>query len=112
MRLVLLALCLTLVACGAPQITIPAGQASVMYANARADYATAKIIATQACVGGKLDKQACDALGVIDLRAQTLRQSVEAALMNPTQPIDWAQVMSYTASVSEMLIKLGLLAVK
>lgn len=111
------------VGCGAPQITIPSGQASVFYAQARADYATAKLIATRACSGPViapqgpaqgpyLDKASCDSLAAIDIQAQTLRKAVEAALMNPSQPIDWAQVMSYAASVSEMLVRLGLLAAK
>jgi hypothetical protein len=101
-----------LVGCGAPQITLPMGQAAIFYAQARADYATARVIITQGCSGGRIDKAACDALTVIDTRAQTLRQSVESSLANPSQPVDWAQVMSYAASVSEMLIKLGVLSIK
>jgi hypothetical protein len=124
MKLVgLLALVFSLVGCATPQITIPVGQAAVFYAQARADYATAKIIVLKACGGPVLtpqgqvvttylDKESCAALQVIDLQAQTIRKAVEQSLMNASSPIDWAQVMSYAASVSEMLIRLGLLAVK
>lgn len=110
--LVAVLLAVVLVGCGTPQISIPMGQASIMWAQARSDYAIAKTIVAQGCTGGKIDKASCDALTAIDLRAQTVRQSVEASLANPTQPVDWGQVMSYTASVSEMLIRLGVLAVK
>lgn len=112
-----------LVGCGAPQIVIPAGQAAVFYAQARADYATAKILIVQACSGPAiapqgpvttkyLDKDSCNALAAIDLQAQTLRKTVEQALLNTAAPVDWGQVMSYTASVTEMLIKLGVFAIK
>jgi uncharacterized lipoprotein YajG len=98
-----------LVGCATPQVTMPVGVASVAYAQARADYATAAILVTQACVAGKLDKQACDAAAAIDVRAKVLKQSIESALMNPSQPIDWGQVLQYTASVAELLIKVGVL---
>jgi hypothetical protein len=91
------------------QVTLPVGVASVAYAQARADYATATVIVTQACTAGKLSKEACASAKVIDARAQILRQSIEAALMNPSQPVDWAQVLAYTASVAELLLKLGVL---
>jgi hypothetical protein len=96
-----------LVGCAPIQVSIPAGVASVAYAQARSDYATATVIITQACKAGKLSPEACASAKQIDARAQILRASIEGALMNPTQPIDWAQVLAYTASVSELLLKLG-----
>jgi hypothetical protein len=102
-------LLLGLVACATPQVTMPAGVASVMYAQGRADYAVAKVLVTQACKAGKWDKAACEAAKEIDLRAQTYRSAIEGALINPTQPVDWAQVLAYTQSVSELLLKLGVL---
>ena len=95
--------------CATPQVTLPAGVASIMYAGARADYATAKVLVIQACKSGKMDKDACDAAKAIDLRAQIYRQSIEGALMNPQAPIDWAQVMAYTAGVAEILLRVGLI---
>lgn len=101
-----------LVACGTPQISLPMGQAAIMWGQARADCGAAKMIIAQGCAGGKIDKASCDALAAIDLRAQTVRQSVEQSLANPSQPVDWQQVMTYSASISEMLIRLGVLAAK
>jgi len=110
MRHVILIVLGTLLAgCAPMQVTLPVGVASVAYAQARADYATATVIVTQACTAGKLSKEACASAKVIDARAQILRQSIEAALMNPSQPVDWAQVLAYTASVAELLLKLGVL---
>jgi hypothetical protein len=123
-KLVLILGCVLLLgACATPQITIPAGQAAIFYAQARSDYATAKIIVLKACGGPVLtpqgqvmttylDKESCEALRVIDIQAQTLRTAVEKALLDARAPIDWGQVMAYAATVSEMLIKLGVLAVK
>jgi hypothetical protein len=84
----------------------------VAFGQVRADYAVAKVIITQGCMGGKIDKDSCDALTAIDTRATIIRTQVEKALMDARSPVDWAQVMSYAATVSEMLIKLGVLAVK
>ncbi len=75
-------------------------------------FSPAKVIIVQGCTGGKIDKESCDALAAIDMRAQTLRTTIERALLDTKAPVDWGQVMSYAASVSEMLIKLGVLAVK
>lgn len=113
MKLVgLLILSMVLIGCATPQVTMPVGVASVAYAQARADYAIASVIVSRACTSGQLDAAACTSAAAIDTRAKILRQSIEAALMNPSQPIDWAQVMSYSASVAEMLIKLGVLVAK
>jgi len=94
--------------CATPQVSLPAGVAAVMYANARADYATAKVLITQACKAGRIDAEACEAAAQIDLRAKIYKESIEAALMNPAQPIDWAQVMKYSEEVAGLIIKLGL----
>jgi hypothetical protein len=80
-----------------------------MYAQARSDYAVAKVVATQACAKGKLDKPTCEALTLVDARTQVLRGNIEQALMNPTIPIDWAQVLQYTEAVMGMVLKLGLI---
>ena len=107
--LCLLSLTLLLSSCATPQVVLPAGVASLMYANARADYATAKVLVIQACTSGKMDKAACETAKGIDIRAQIYRTSIEGALMNPQAPIDWAQVMAYTAGVAEILLKVGLI---
>ena len=108
MRTLGLILALVLLAgCAPMQVTLPVGVASVAYAQARADYATAAVIVTQACKAEKLSQEACASAKIIDARAQTLRKSIESALMNPSQPVDWAQVLAYTASVAELLLKLG-----
>jgi uncharacterized lipoprotein YajG len=110
MRTLGLMLALVLLAgCAPMQVTLPVGVASVAYAQARADYATATVIVTQACKAGKLSVEACASAKLIDARAQILRQSIDSALMNPSQPVDWAQVLAYTASVAELLLKLGVL---
>ena len=105
----LLLIPLILISCAGPQVTMPVGVASVMYAQARADYATVKLLVIQGCAVGKWDKEACDAAKAIDIRAQTLKQAIEGSLLNPQQPVDWAQVLQYTASVAELLLKIGVL---
>jgi hypothetical protein len=101
-------LVLLLVGCAPTQVALPAGVAAVMYANARADYATAKVLITQACKAGRIDPDACEAATAIDLRAKIYKDSIEAAMMNPQQPIDWAQVMKYSEEVAGLIIRLGL----
>jgi hypothetical protein len=98
-----------LVGCATPQVSLPAGVASIMYAQARSDYAVAKVVATQACAKGRLDKATCESLTLVDARTQVLRQNIEQALINPTIPIDWGQVLQYTESVMSMVLKMGLL---
>lgn len=113
MKKFLLALCLMFsLGCAAPQITIPMGQAAIAWGEVRSDYATGKAIVTFACVGGKIDKAGCEALSEIDKRAQVKREVIEKSLANPSTPVDWGQVMSYMSSVTEMMIKLGVLVAK
>ena len=110
MRLVLiLALVVAFAGCAAPQVSMPVGVASIMYSQARSDYAVAKVVATQACAKGKLDKATCDSLAAVDARTQVLRTSIEGSLLHPEQPVDWAQVLQYTEAVMGMVLKLGLM---
>ena len=106
-RLVLPMALLILAACAAPQVTMPSGAATVMWGNFRADYAIGKLIMTQACRGGKVDKDSCDSAKALDERAQIYRQAVEASLMNPSQPVDWQQVMQFSEAALGMLMKFG-----
>lgn len=112
MKSLILVCCLFAVACGTPQITMPVGTAAVMYGNARADYAVGKLIVTQACVSGKLDADTCKMAADIDVKAIVYKDAIEKALLNPSQPVDWGQVMAYSETVVGLLIKLGLTAVK
>ncbi|MFB3816157.1 MAG: hypothetical protein ACE147_00720 [Candidatus Methylomirabilales bacterium] len=107
--LLLLVALVSLVACATPQVTMPAGAAAVLYANARADYAVAKVLAGQACKSGKLEGEACEALAQVDVKAKIYRDAIERALLDPTQPVDWAQVVQYSGSVVELLVKIGVL---
>jgi hypothetical protein len=88
---------------------MPAGVASVLYAQARADYATGKILVTQGCLSGRWDKASCEAAREIDKRVQLHREAIERALLDQRQPIDWAQVLEYTRAVSALLIAAGML---
>jgi hypothetical protein len=105
----ILVACLVLSSCASPQVTMPAGVASLMYAQARADYATASFLVSQGCKAGTLLPDACERAKQIDVRVQTYRQSIEAALMNPAQPVDWAQVLKMAEGVSTLLLGLGVL---
>ena len=98
--------------CGTPQVSMPVGTAAVMYANARADYAVAKVIITQACVNGSLDAYTCQAAKEIDVKAQVYRDAVERALMDPSRDIDWQQVMAYSETVVGLLLKIGMTVAK
>ncbi len=101
------AVALSVAACATPQVSMPVGVAAVMYGNARADYATAKVLVTQGCAGGKLDAAACEAARQIDLRAQVYKTNIEKALTTPEQPVDWSQILQYSESVVGLLLKLG-----
>lgn len=103
---------LALTGCGTPQVSMPIGTAAVMYANARADYAVAKLIVTQACASGALDASTCQTAKEVDIKAVVYRDAVERALMDPSREIDWAQVMAYSETVVGLLLKLGLTAAK
>lgn len=105
----ILLLATLLSACAAPTVSIPVGAACIAYGQGRADYAKADLIVTQACKAGKLTADVCEMAKAIDVRAKVLRESVESALLNPAQPIDWGQVMQYSASVTELLLRVGVL---
>jgi hypothetical protein len=94
---------LMLTSCAAPRVSLPAGVAAVMYAQARADYATAKVLVVQACAAGRWTPDACESARQIDQRAGVLRESIERALVAVEQPIDWAAVLEYTRAVSALL---------
>jgi hypothetical protein len=106
--LVTVILAFLLVGCATPQVTMPVGVASVAYAQARSDYGALRVIATQACQKGKLDKATCDQLAQVDTRMQVLRQSVEKSLLDPQTPPDWAAILQYTEAVMGMVVKMGL----
>jgi hypothetical protein len=93
-------------ACATPQVSLPAGAACVAYGNARADYAAAKMLATQYCKSGTLPAEACETLKQVDVRAQIYRDQVEKALMDPTQPVDWPKVLQYSEEVVGILLKI------
>jgi hypothetical protein len=88
---------------------MPAGVAAVMYANARADYATAKALVVRACAEKKWTQEECEAAKQLDVRAQIYRAAIERALMQPEQPIDWAQVLQFSEEVAVLILRLGLM---
>ena len=98
-----------LLGCATPQVSMPVGVASIVYANARADYAMARVYISMACSAGKWDKEACEAARQIDIRAKVYRDTIEKALMNPEQTIDWAQVLKFSEEVTGIILKLGLM---
>jgi hypothetical protein len=88
-------------------VSLPAGAACVAYGNARADYAAAKMLATQYCKSGALPAEACETLKQVDVRAQVYREQVEKALMDPAQPVDWPKVLQYSEEVVGVLLKIA-----
>ena len=92
-----------------PQVTLPVGVASVMYAHGTGDYMVAKTLIGQACKAGKLDADACAAAVEIDKRVQIYKQTIEASLVNPTAPVDWVAILKMSEDVAAMLIRLGAL---
>ncbi len=98
-----------LLGCTTPQVSMPVGVASVMYAQARSDYATAKVLVSQACKSGKWDAEACEAAKQIDVRAQVYRQAIESSMMHPQQPIDWVQILQFSEAVAGLILRLGLM---
>jgi hypothetical protein len=109
MKILATLLCLLLAGCATPQVSMPVGVASVMYAQARADYAVAKLLTIQGCASQKLDQTTCELARQIDVRAKVYKETIEASLLNPTQPVDWAQVLKYVEEVSGLLLRLGVL---
>jgi len=108
-HLVLFALLIALAACATPQVTMPSGVASVMYAHAYGDYQIAKVYVMSACASGRFDKETCEVARQIDIRAKVYKDNIEKALMDPTQPIDWGQVMQFSETAINLILKLGLM---
>lgn len=111
MRATILVMCAAILftGCATPQVTMPVGVAAIAYGQARSDYGAMRVLATQACVRGKLDKPTCEELTAVNARMQVLRQTIERSLLDPQTPVDWAAVLQYTEAVMGVMLKLGVI---
>ena len=107
MRTPIVVLSLFLVACTAPVIKVPIGQAALVYADAQTAYVVLSMQVRQACAAGTFKPDVCAEAKTQDAVVRVLNDDVRKGILEAKGEIDWDKVMQMLQALSGLALKAG-----